>query len=328
MLGAEGNQSTGTANPALFEGHEHRSWQEIPLPFRPKLALGAPRFAHPFEAEFARLLDYYRTPWSYEPTTFALAWDDAGRPLEFCTPDFYLPEQRLYVELTTVRQCLVTPKHRKVRLLRAQYPGVNIRLLYRRDYERLLLAHDESEAAERAGTVLFSAGMVERRVVELATAIALDGAGTPGAPPLLLAAGPGATTFMTALVQALDDIRLAYDVDAMTLSPFRRGAVTTRRKVELRRRPLHDPRGRRVIVVEGVVSTGLSLAYMVRWLRRRGAKSIDVCTLLDRQAARVADVPLTYTGFEAPHEIVVGYGLTRRRRFRDLPFIARLERDS
>lgn len=330
MSGAEDNALCDHAPRRLIDVSPGSVWHNRPLPLRPRLTFGPPRFAHPFEAEFAMLLDYYRMPWSYEPTTFALDWDARGRPVEFCTPDFYLPDQRLYVELTTVRQCLVTRKHRKVRLLRSRYPGVNITVLYRRDYERLLLSHvldGDCDRVERAGKVLFSGETVERRVAELAAEIASSHLPGDEPPPLLIGAGSGASTFLVSLARSLNQLIAPIDVDTMLLAPFRRDLDATHRKVMLQRRPVIDPRGRRVVVVDGVISTGLSQAYLVRWLRGRGARSVDLCALLDRGAARVVHVPLTYTGFEAPHEIVVGYGLMRRRQFRDLPFIARLERD-
>jgi hypothetical protein len=94
-------------------------------------------FHHASEAEFARLLTYYGIDWQYEPHQFALQWRD-GRPIEMFTPDFYLTEYDLYIELTTMRQSLVRRKNRKLRLIRALYPDINIKLLYRRDYQRLL----------------------------------------------------------------------------------------------------------------------------------------------------------------------------------------------
>ena len=97
----------------------------------------APRFAHPAEAELARLLDRYEIAWQYEPTTFELDHDDQGRVIRAFTPDFYLPEHDLYVELTTLRQALVTKKNAKVRRLKELHPDVRIRMLYRRDYEEL-----------------------------------------------------------------------------------------------------------------------------------------------------------------------------------------------
>src|SRR5215216_6777338 len=95
------------------------------------------RFAHPAEIELARLLTFYGLRWAYEPTTFAVRWGRDGRPVEFVTPDFYLPEHDLYLELTTMRQRLVTRKNRKFRLLREAYPNVRVRLLYLRDFKRL-----------------------------------------------------------------------------------------------------------------------------------------------------------------------------------------------
>ncbi|MFL5734398.1 MAG: hypothetical protein ACJ78Q_14520 [Chloroflexia bacterium] len=94
-------------------------------------------FHHASEAEFARLLTYYGIEWHYEPNQFPLQWHE-GRPTEMFSPDFYLPEYDLYIELTTMRQSLVRRKNRKLRLLRALYPEINIKLLYRRDYQRLL----------------------------------------------------------------------------------------------------------------------------------------------------------------------------------------------
>src|SRR5207247_1985297 len=94
-------------------------------------------FAHPSEQEFARFLDYYRIRWLYEPVSFPIAWEGT-RVAEMFTPDFYLPEHDLYIELTTMKQSLVTPKNRKLRMLRELYPELNVRLLYRKDYQQLL----------------------------------------------------------------------------------------------------------------------------------------------------------------------------------------------
>ena len=82
------------------------------------------------------MLDYYGVPWEYEPRTFVLE-EEAGRVLEAFTPDFYLPDQDLYLEVTVMKQSLVTRKNRKLRKLRALYPDVKIKLFYERDFERL-----------------------------------------------------------------------------------------------------------------------------------------------------------------------------------------------
>jgi hypothetical protein len=98
----------------------------------------ATTFAHPSEEEFARLLEFYGVDWQYEPHSFPLAWDDDGKVVEAFTPDFYLPTQDLYVELTTLESSLMNRKHRKLRRLRELYPGVNVKLFDRRDFDELL----------------------------------------------------------------------------------------------------------------------------------------------------------------------------------------------
>jgi hypoxanthine phosphoribosyltransferase len=96
-----------------------------------------PQFANEAELECAKVLDYHGVPWLYEPRTFVLEEDENGRVIEAFTPDFYLPEQELYVEITAMKQSLVTRKNRKLRKLRERYPDVKIKLFYRRDLERL-----------------------------------------------------------------------------------------------------------------------------------------------------------------------------------------------
>jgi hypoxanthine phosphoribosyltransferase len=288
-------------------------------------------FAHPFERDFARILSYYRVRWSYEPTAFALSWDAEGQPAEFFTPDFYLPDLRLYVELTAMRQRLVTRKHRKLRRLRELYPDVRVKLLYRRDYQRLAAAYGEARLrrGRLVGRVLFDEEDIRRRVGELADAIAADMARARESEdptiedgPLLLAVGNESAVFLGTLRSALEARGLAVELDRLTLSRYRTGSGRCR--VRIRRRPEAALRGRRVLVVEDVVSTGLTLSYLLGWLRRQGAAP-SVCALLDRRAARVVDVPIRYAGFEAPNEVLVGFGLSLYRRFRDLPFIAVLE---
>jgi hypothetical protein len=96
-----------------------------------------PHFANQAEVECARILDFYGLEWRYEPRSFVLETDDTGRVLEAFTPDFYLPEQDLYLEVTVMKQSLVTRKNRKIRKLRERYPDVKIKLFTRRDFERL-----------------------------------------------------------------------------------------------------------------------------------------------------------------------------------------------
>lgn len=95
-------------------------------------------FANDSEREFANILDFYQIVWEYEPRTFPLRQDTEGKIIESFTPDFYLPDLDLYVELTTLKQSLVTKKNRKLRRLRELYPNINIKLFYGRDYRSLM----------------------------------------------------------------------------------------------------------------------------------------------------------------------------------------------
>lgn len=109
------------------------------LPLSERVA--AISFAHPSERVAAQILDYYRIAWEYEPTTFPLEWDHQGNVLMSFSPDFYLTEFDLYIELTTMSQKLVTKKNRKVRRLKELYPDVNIKILYQRDFRKLLFKY-------------------------------------------------------------------------------------------------------------------------------------------------------------------------------------------
>jgi len=98
-------------------------------------------FAHPSERVAAQILDFYRINWEYEPTSFPIEWDGEGNVISAFAPDFYLPDFALYIELTTMSQKLVTKKNRKVRRLKELYPEINIKILYQKDFRRLLFKY-------------------------------------------------------------------------------------------------------------------------------------------------------------------------------------------
>lgn len=112
-----------------------------------RAASDGPRFAHASEAELARILDFYRVAWEYEPRTFPILWNQDGQVVESFSPDFYLPELDLWIELTTLRQSLVRKKNRKLRRLRELYPMLRIKLLYAKDFRALLLKYGRLDAA-------------------------------------------------------------------------------------------------------------------------------------------------------------------------------------
>ena len=275
------------------------------------------RFAHESEEEFARLLDFYGVRWQYEPRTFPLRRADDGRILEAFSPDFYLVDLDLYIELTTLRQGLVTDKHRKLRRLRELYPHVQIKLLHKRDYLSLLAKYGIGEAREEAALgvrdVLVTASEIERRVNELGVEITRDYAGRE---PLLVGVLKGVTCFMADLMR---HVSLPLSIDFMTISSYegdRSGAVRIVQDLT------ENIAGRDVLVVEDIVDTGMTLHHLLRQLEARGPVSLKVCALLDKRVRRLVDVRLDYVGFEIPDEFVVGYGLDHYQKLRNLPFIA------
>jgi hypothetical protein len=105
------------------------------------------QFVNASEQIFANLLDFYRITWEYEPRSFPVQWDRDGRVLESFSPDFYLPELDLYIEITTMKQANVTRKNRKVKLLKTIYPQVNIQVFYQKDFQNLVFKYGLASAA-------------------------------------------------------------------------------------------------------------------------------------------------------------------------------------
>lgn len=324
------SERTGRAQPVppAVKGSTRCRGGQLPLPGLNRVMAGdAGRFAHPAEAEFSRLLSFYGIRWVYEPTAFAIEWTADGRPTAFFTPDFYLPAQGTYVELTTMRQALVSRKNRKVRRLRELYPNVRVKLLYKRDIARLLAAYagNPSTPAEAATEVLFTEAEIATRLASLAERMAEDwlAAVLPHGRPLLLATGSGAERTAADLAAALERLGCPVETDRIDVVRYsgRNGAARAR----VRRPPARPLAGRPVLVVADVVSTGMSLRCLEQWLRRHGCQGWRVCALLDRPAARLVEVTPDWVAFQAPPDLLVGHGLALRRRFSALPHIARLE---
>ncbi|MFN8676452.1 MAG: hypothetical protein U0Z70_08765 [Thermomicrobiales bacterium] len=242
------------------------------------------------------------------------------------TPDFYLPDHDCYLELTTMRQRLVTRKNRKFRLLRQHYPNVNVRILYLRDFERLqrTYGHGHLQSHPVLGEVIYDGQQLGERIEELAADyIDLWASKTTeerAVRPLLLGLGHGSRTFLAALGAEVRAQGVPVDHDSIVLStPEAPGSA---RRVRVERTPRVSVLHRPVTVVQEVLSSGLSAAYVTSWLLRHGATSVDVCTLLDRDVARILDVPVSLRGFSAPDISLAGFGLSRWGEFRDLPHVA------
>lgn len=98
----------------------------------------ATKFKNETEEEFARILNMYNIEWLYEPKTFPVEWDAEGNVTMAISPDFFLPKFNLYLELTTMDQRYVTKKNKKMRLVQELYPGTNIRIVYKKDFNELV----------------------------------------------------------------------------------------------------------------------------------------------------------------------------------------------
>lgn len=272
-------------------------------------------FAHPSEEEFAKLLDFYRIEWLYEPRSFPLEWED-NKIIEMFTPDFYLPELNLFVELTTLKQSLITEKNRKIRRVKELYPEVNIKLLNKSDYLRLLAKYGYGPLGQAKvqgiSHVLFSHSQIQQKVRTLAKRISRD---YEGRQLVLIGILKGVICFLTDLMQ---HISLPIAIDLMAISYYggdREPVVKITKDLD------ESITGRDVLMVEDIVDTGMTLNYVLSHLRSHNPASLRVCALLDKRIRRLVDVPLDYVGFEVPDEFMVGYGLDYRGEYRNLPFI-------
>jgi len=301
--------------------HEETVTKRRKLTETPKLPSSSLRpssFGHSSEEEFAKLLDFYRIEWLYEPRSFPLVWQN-GKVAEMFTPDFYLPELDLYIELTTLKQSLITEKNRKLRRLRELYPEINIKLLNKSDYLRLLAKYGYGRLGETKvegiDHVLFSHTQIQRRVKALAKRISRD---YTGKNLVLVGILKGVICFMSDLMQ---QITLPLAVDFMAISYYgtnNESAVNITKDFDI------SITGLDVLMVEDIVDTGMTLNYILNHLASHNPASLRVCTLLDKRVRRLIDVPLDYIGFEVPDEFVVGYGLDYHGEYRNLPFIGAL----
>lgn len=163
---------------------------------------------------------------------------------------------------------------------------------------------------------------LQSRVGELAWEIADDyrKLGVTANHPLhLVGVLKGVVPFMSDLMRAFPP-DLAVSMDFLAITPY---GPNTRRDAGVRViKDLDDPiTGKHVLIVEDIVDTGLTLAYLMKLIKSRQPASVRICTLLDRTSVRLIDIRLAYIGFEIPDQFVVGYGLDYKERFRNLPYI-------
>ena len=157
---------------------------------------------------------------------------------------------------------------------------------------------------------------IRKRVRELAEEISRDYKGCER--PLMVGILNGAFIFMADLVR---EMKIPVEIEFMRVKSYS-GSNTTG-KVEVLM-DVNNVRGRKVVVVEDIVDTGITLSSIVRRIREKGAESVKMCALLDKPSRRVVDVKPDYVGFTIPDYFVVGYGLDYNGRYRELPEIYRI----
>jgi len=278
------------------------------------------RFSHPSEQEFVKLLDFYRIEWLYEPRSFPISWKN-DRVTEMFTPDFYLPELDLYIELTTIKQRLITEKNRKLRQVKELYPGIKIILLNKSDYLKLLAKYGYGplgdSKVEGIKKVLFSHTQIQRRVRALAKRISNDYAGKK---LVLVGVLKGVICFMSDIMQ---HIPIPLTTEFMAISYY--GSNDAERAVKITKDIDMSIANYHVLMIEDIVDTGMTLNYILQHLSAHNPASLKVCTLLDKKVRRLIDVPIEYIGFEVPDEFVIGYGLDYHGEYRNIPFIGALK---
>ena len=167
--------------------------------------------------------------------------------------------------------------------------------------------------------VLFSADSISARVQGLAHEIkaALT------AEPLIIAILKGSFVFAADLIRALHKAGVAPEVDFLTLASYHAG-TTSSGVVTVLRDVTMDARGRDVLIVDDILESGRTLAFAVAHLKRLGARSVHTCVLLDKAKPRAAEVLADFKAFACPDHFVIGYGMDRAHRFRELPYIGYL----
>ncbi len=137
-----------------------------------------------------------------------------------------------------------------------------------------------------------------------------------GKTPLLVGALKGCFIFMSDLIRNLD---MPLEVEFATLSSYGRGRTESSGVIKLKQALCTPAKDRHVLVIEDIVDSGLTLNFLLSYLRRKRPASIKVCALFDKTSCRKVTVPIDYVGFTVPDAFVVGYGLDYDENFRQLP---------
>ena len=187
--------------------------------------------------------------------------------------------------------------------------------------KRRIVVRSMPESPNGALRTIHTREAIAARVAELGQAIAADYAGRP---PILVSVLKGSFVFAADLSRALT---LPVRIEFLGVQSYGSGTVSTG-AVQITQDLTHPIEGQDILVVEDIVDTGLTLAYILSLLRARGARSVKVCAFLDKPSRRRVEVPVDYVGFTIPDVFVVGYGLDLDGRYRHLPYVAVYDPDA
>jgi hypoxanthine phosphoribosyltransferase len=179
--------------------------------------------------------------------------------------------------------------------------------------ERTVDLHDD------IAQILLTEEQISTRVAELGARITAD---YQGRPVTLVSVLKGSLPFMADLMRAID---LPLRIDLMEVSSY--GGATTESSglVRILKDLSASIAGEDVLIVEDIIDTGLTLNYLIRYLRGKNPKTLRICTLLDKPARRLVEIPVDYIGFEIPDQFVIGYGLDYGEVYRNLRFVGVLK---
>ena len=171
------------------------------------------------------------------------------------------------------------------------------------------------------GHILISEEEIRSKVRELGAQVTAD---YTGRSVTLVSVLKGSLPFMADLMRAID---VPVQIDLMEVSSYGGATTETSGLVRILKDLSSSIAGRDVLIVEDIIDTGLTLNYLLRYLRGKNPASLRICALLDKPARRLVEIPIDYTGFTIPDEFVVGYGLDFGEFYRNLPFIGVLRRE-
>jgi hypoxanthine phosphoribosyltransferase len=169
-------------------------------------------------------------------------------------------------------------------------------------------------------TILLSEEVLAKRIHELGEAVSKDYAGEE---VTLVGILKGASVFTSDLIR---QISIPAYIDYMVVSSYGNSAETSG-VVRIIKDLEDNIEGKNIIIVEDIIDTGLTLAYLKQNLLSRNPKSLKICTLLDKPARRIKEIDIDYKGFEVPDEFIIGYGIDYAEKYRNLPFVGLLKRE-